>query len=84
MAEKEQENVSNSAKDSVSSCETCVGLHEQDKQSETLRCCRCDRNEREWSEAIYDCTGEKNVNQYKKNRPFGRFFFCIILAYLKN
>ena len=75
--EKELVRDSNSLKDSVSRCGAGVGLREQDEQGETLRYRRCDRNESEGSEAIYDCTGGKTLINTKKNRPKGRFFFVV-------
>ena len=73
-AEKELVKDSNSQRDSVSRCEAGVVLHKQDEQGGTLQNRRCDRNKSEGSEAIFDCTGGKNIKQYNKtNRPFGRF-----------
>ena len=51
-------------------CVTGADLREQDGQGEALRNRRCDSNDSEWSEAIFDCTGGKR----NKNRPIRAIF----------
>lgn len=42
-------------------CEAGAGSRERNEQGETLRNRRCERNESEENEAIYDCTGGKGT-----------------------
>ena len=51
-------------------CVTGADLREQVGQGEALRNRRCDSNDSEWSEAIFDCTGGKR----NKNRPIRAIF----------
>ena len=88
MAEKELVRDSNSA--NVSRCEVRKDFEKSKAlEDETLRYRRCDRNNSEGNEAIFDCTGGKTLGvkvrdllqipsiDTKKNSVRGSFFCCL-------